>query len=613
LEPEAKPEVAPSAGLAAFVRRLVPYLRPRAKELTLAAVLLSASSGLALAGPWLIKRAVDVDIPARSVEGLVVTAILYIISLAVLLATTWFHRTLLERIGQSAMADLRVDLLAKIVSLPISFFDEQPSGKLITRVQGDVDALRAVFTSTFLTLAGDLILFVGMLGIMIWQDWKLGTVALALLPVIAVAFTLFRRKAEKRFDEQRARAADVNGFLAEHLRVLPVLQAFDRTAWARERLRVLNGEKWTADVRAERAVIMFWNGVMMTESLAIAAILIAGGSRIGQGLTIGTLILFIGYVRRFFEPLHRLSDQLQTLERARASAARILAILNRQDEPAIALPAQRIEVAKERGSIRFEDVWFAYREPRSADDDAWVLRGLTFEVPAGSRQALVGPTGHGKSTTFALLLRFHVAQKGRVLLDGQDVRSIPLDELRRRFGLVLQDTRLFPGTLAENVLLENGGEGARDVLRRIDALDLLERLPRGLATELGEGGSGLSHGERQLVALARAVARDPEVLLLDEATASVDPATEGRLQRALEATCQGRTTIAIAHRLATVRRADRILLIERGRVVEAGSREQLLAVDGRYSALEKLQELARTGQSEPRPPSRRVALVGEAE
>jgi ATP-binding cassette subfamily B protein len=327
-----------------------------------------------------------------------------------------------------------------------------------------------------------------------------------------------------------------------------------------------------------------------------------GGARCAHGtLTVGTLVLFFEYVRRYYEPVHRLSDQLNVLEKARAAAVRIYALLDRPEEPDVLLPAEPRGLP---GEIRFEDVSFAYR------GEDWVLRGVSFTVPPGARYALVGPTGHGKSTILSLLLRFHVAQKGRVLVDGQDVRSIPLEDLRARFGLVLQDVRLFPGTLKENVLLGEGSdERATKALGTIGALDLALRLPDGLATQLGDGGDGLSFGERQLVACARALAREPRILLLDEATSSIDPATEARLHGALEKVMNGRTSLTIAHRLATVRSADRILYVERGEIVEQGTRRELLQSDGRYAALERLQTFEHAPAPEPVAPSPEASVV----
>lgn len=602
-----------------WVRRTLRYFRPHVGALAFSACLLLVTSGLAVAGPLVLRHALDVDVGhaletakatgTADLSGLARTAGLYVLVLVSLVLASWAQRWTLNTIGQSSMATLRAQLLRRLVHLPISIYDAEPSGKLISRVMGDVDALRQLMTSTFLMLVGDLLLFAAMAGTMLWIDWQLAVVALAILPLVGVGFYFFRKHAGPRFAAARARNAELVGFLAEHLRAMPVLQALDRTEWARERCRELSQARYDADARGEVVVISFFNGITMTEAIGTSAILIFGALRVAHGsLTIGVLVLFFEYVRRYYEPVHRLTEELHNLERARAGAARVYALLDEEPEPDVLLPAEprREEtVSRARGELRFEDVWFAYprrrpargsepaAEPAEPLEERWVLKGVSFSVPAGARFALVGPTGHGKSTVLSLLLRFHVAQKGRVLVDGEDVRSVPLATLRRRFGLVLQDVRLFPGTLAENVAmgLEPAADRARKALETIGAADLLARLPDGLETSLGDGGAGLSEGERQLVACARALAREPEVLLLDEATSSIDPATEARLQRALESVSRGRTVLTIAHRLATVRAADRILYVEHGQIQEQGTRAELLALGGKYAALEKLQAL----------------------
>jgi ABC-type multidrug transport system fused ATPase/permease subunit len=573
-----------------WIARTVGYFRPYVAETVFAAVLLAASSALTLAGPLVLQHAIDVDVKARDLDRLARSAFLYVGVLVALILVTLVQRALLNRIGHGSMATLRKDLLARIVRLPVKTFDTQPAGKLMTRVMGDIDALRTLMTGTFLLMAGDVILFVAMAFVMLYEDWELALIALGLIPVIAFGFTVFQKKAGPRFQAARARNAELTGFLAEHLRAMPVLQALDRTEWARRRCESLGQSRYDADRSAERVVISYFNSITLTEAVGTAVILLVGGARCASGtLTVGTLVLFFEYVRRYYEPVHRLSDQLNVLERARASALRVYALLDEEPEADVLLPAAPAQGAQ--GEIRFEDVWFAYdRREASRPEDDWVLKGVSFTVPPGARFALVGPTGHGKSTILSLLLRFHTAQKGRVLVDGEDVRTVPLEKLRSRFGLVLQDVRLFPGTLAENVILEDGDAAkARAALAAVSALDLVARLPDGLATQLGDGGEGLSYGERQLVACARAFAREPRILLLDEATSSIDPATERRLHAALEEIMKGRTSLVIAHRLATVRSADRILYVEKGEIREEGTRRELLARNGRYAALERLQ------------------------
>ncbi|MEZ0228083.1 MAG: ABC transporter ATP-binding protein, partial [Planctomycetota bacterium] len=474
-----------------WIARTLSYFRPYLFEMSIASLLLAASSGLALLGPIILKRAIDVDVAAKDPAALARSAGLYVVVLASLVVITLLQRACLNRMGHGAMSNLRKDLLRRIVTQPVSTFDEQPAGKLMTRVMGDLDALRELMTGSFLVMVGDVLLFVGMAAIMLVMDWKLALIALGLIPFIGVGFKVFQSTAGPRFARARAKNADLVGFMAEHLRAMPVLQALDRTGWARERCRELGQARIDADKAAERVVISYFNSITMSEAVGTALIVLVGSWRCAEGtLTVGTLVLFFEYVRRYYEPVHRLSDQLHVLERARASASRVYALLDKEPEPDTLLEMAQRPAPGLQSEIRFEDVWFAYK------GEEWVLKGVSFTVPAGARFALVGPTGHGKSTILSLLLRFHVAQKGRVLVDGEDVRSVPLAQLRARFGLVLQDVRLFPGTLAENVLLgDEDGDKAKKALAAIGALDLVSRLPDGLATQLGDGGEGLSYGD----------------------------------------------------------------------------------------------------------------------
>jgi ATP-binding cassette subfamily B protein len=564
-------------------------LAGRRGKVGLAAFLLACSTSLTIATPLVLRRAIDVSSKADH-AALVLFSLVYIVVLAATVGTTWLQRVTIASAARSAMSELRIQLVQRTLALPIARLDGLPSGKLIASIMGDVDTLSDALAGAVLNLVADALLFSGMFVAMLSVDRPLALVPLAMFPCLVLSFIRFRRAARPRQLEVRRQRAELSAFLVEHLRGLAALQAADRTEWALDQCKRRGSDLYSAELTAKQATFSNFGFLNLVQGLGTTAVLGLGGSRCAAGtLTLGTLIAFLDYMRRYNEPILRWADQFQALEQARSAATRIFALLDLETEPATTLPRETTAEPRAcRGALRFEGVWFSY-EP--GEPKKWALTDVSFEVPAGLRYAIVGPTGHGKSTILWLLLRFYTPQRGRILLDGEDLRSIPLRELRTRIGLITQDVRLFPGTIAENVLPGRriDEEGARQAFGAIGALDMVDRLHDGVRTDVGEGGAALSQGERQLVVCARSVAREPEVLLLDEATASVDPVTEERLQASLEKLMLGRTGIVIAHRLSTVSRADRILVIEKGRVVEAGSRLELLAIEGRYAELERIQ------------------------
>ena len=566
--------------------RLLVLLRPQVPNVSLAVLCLASSTGLGVAAPLVLRAVVDAAIAGQGVRALAVDSALYLFVVIGTIVATWSQRALLARVALAVLTTLRVSLVERILRLPLATLDGMPSGKLIATTMGDVDALRDFLTGPFLNVVADTLFFAGMAAAMVGLDVQLAVVPLAALPVLLWMLVRYERVARPRSLELRRQRAELAAFFAERIRGIQVLQAADRIAWTTDACNRLGEEYYRTQMRSMMPANWLIGGVILVQAIVAVSVLVVGGGRCVAGtLTVGTLIAFLDYMRRYNEPVFRWSNQFQIIERARAAASRVFALLDCDTEPAtLAVPAQARSAR--RGEIRFEDVWFSYdKGPAPAN---WVLRAVSFDVPAGKRFALVGPTGHGKSTILSLLLRLYVPQRGRILLDGEDLNAIPLVELRTRVGLVTQDVRLFPGTVAENILFGRTGD-ARRALESVGGFEAIEKLTDGVDTKVGDGGAGLSQGERQLIVCARTIARAPEVLLLDEATASVDPVTEERLETALVRLMADRSVLVVAHRLSTLRNADRILVIRDGEIAESGTRAELLARNGRYAELERLQ------------------------
>lgn len=553
--------------------RLAPLFRPQLGLLGACMAGLCVATGLSLLGPWLVAQAIDRGISGGEGELLPRLALAYFAVVAGHMAITWVSRVGIEQVAQGAMFRLKQRLFDHLVGHDQAFHDRHPSGRLITRVQGDTQALQVLFAEVILATPADVALIVGILAMLLAVSPAIAALVFAVAPFWALALWIFRKKSPPLFLAEREVRAKLTGFLAEHVRAMPTLQRYDREAWARGRAEVLNGEVYRREIAESIARVLFFNSVILVRALGFALVLWAGAWLVMQGsLTVGVLVMGLGYLRQLFNPLMRVSHNLGTIERARAAAIRIAGIFDA--EPTIGEPAAPVPWPGLAEAIRFEAVSFAY------DPAAPVLTGLDLEVRAGSRVGIVGATGSGKSSLINLLLRFRDPQAGAVTIDGVDVRKIGLRDLRDHVGLVLQDVHLFPGTVLDN--LGGDAEPAARALARL-----------GIAIPLGApvvaDGSNLSRGERQLLTFARALVYDPEVLVLDEATSAVDPATEARVQAALETLQAGRTTLLVAHRLATVRDCDRIYVLSRGAVVEAGTHEELVARRGAYAALYQLQ------------------------
>lgn len=565
---------------------LLPLLKPHKRPLLFCLFLLAGATLLSLYWPILLKRALDVDIKNSDFQGLLVTALGIGLLQAVALALQYVQRIKLETIGQGVMVDLKRKLFDHILSLDISFFDRNPVGRLMARIESDTEALRMLFTNTVVLLVGDLLLMVGIYAVMFYYSWQLTLILLAVVPCVGLLIYVFERKTTPRFLEVRKKVAELTATITEFLHGMSIVQIFNRGAYVRQRVDYANELKFVEDRYVNIAVVLFFNTVFFFEPIGIGLVLFFGMLWVKSGaLTIGTISLFIILIWRSFEPIWRVSEQLSTIQKAIAGAKRIFALLS--EEQKLPDPIRPVHFSKLEKGIRFEHVWFSY-----TGDDNYALKDVTFDIQVGKRVALAGVTGGGKSTVISLMLRFYDPQKGRITVDGIDLRDVPKAELRRRFALVLQDILLFPGDVHANIGLESEAITDEKILaaaRTVEADRFIQKLPDGYRTEVSEKGANFSRGERQLLSFARALVADPDLLILDEATSSVDPETERTIQASLKRLMAGRTSLIIAHRLSTILDVDEILVIRNGEIIERGTHTELILMDGYYSKLFHLQ------------------------
>lgn len=573
----------------AVIRRMAGLFRPHRRTLVLATFLLLATTALQLAGPLLIRRAIDVDIRGKSLRGLLATVGAYVAIQALFLVLNYLQKVRLEMMGQEIILGLRRDLFARLLAQPLAFYDRNPVGRLISRVQSDTDALRQMFATTVVSLVEAMVLFAGMLAVMVMVNGRLTLVVAAIIPPMIATAWILAVGGSARFREVRRKAADISAFIAERIQGVSLLQAFGRERDSVREMKALNDEKFRVSLRAEWLAVGLFQALFFFEVVGIVGVLWFGGRWVLSGaLTLGTLIMFIEYIRRLFEPVMRLSEQLGVMQRAIAAAGRVFGLLDL--EPVVKDPEHAVSWAGFARAIEFKNVSFSY-----FDNGEYALRNVSFTIPRGEKWAIVGATGGGKSSILNLLLRFYDPQAGEVLLDGIDARAMTQRDLRRRMALVLQDVYLFPGDVLANIAPDGVCDDPRTearlraAARIVGAEEFIEALPEDFRTPIAERGANLSAGQRQILSFARALAADPEILLLDEATASVDPKTESQIQRALHELLEGRTAIVIAHRLSTVRDADGILVVQGGRIVERGRHDELLAAGGVYADLHALQ------------------------
>lgn len=588
--------------------RLLRYLRPYRAHIAGALLLMLAVSALGIAGPYLVRLAIDGALEAGgdAATRWQVLRRLGLLYVGVLVLTAGLHYAqimVLQITGQRVMLDLRRQLFRHLLRQDLALFDRQPVGRLMTRLTSDIEALNELFTSGLVTVVMDVFTLAAIMGVMLWMDWRLALLSFAVIPALFALAIVFRTRVRKSFRRIRVRVARINAFLQEHFSGMAVVQGFGQQQRRLDRFDRLNEAHTQAHLETVAAFAVFFPAVELISTAAVVLVLWKGGLWVQGGtVTLGTLVAFVQYAQRFYRPISDLSEKFNILQGAMAASERVFALLDRR--PHLVSPAMPAAVpSRARGEIRFENVRFGYDPVTAEADEAGaevrtdepklaVLDGLDLHVRPGERVAIVGSTGAGKTTVISLLLRFYDVDAGAILLDGIDVRRWPLARLRRQFALVLQDPRLFSGTLRENLRLwdeDFDDERLHEAIRRTGFDRVIARLPRGLDEEMREGGSRLSTGERQLAALTRALAHDPPVLILDEATASVDPRTEAQVQEATRTLLEGRTSLVIAHRLSTVRDADRILVLHHGRKFEEGTHEELMAQGRLYRRLVEMQ------------------------
>ena len=594
-------EIAGKAYDTRILRRFATYVKPYRAAMVVVLLILPLVAACRLAQPWIIKLAIDDHIITARLAGLEGIAALFLGILLTEALLSYLEVYLLQSLGQRIMADIRDELYRHVMRLPVPWFDRTPVGSVVTRLTSDVEVLGEMFASGIITIVGDILLLIGIVSVMLWMNLKLSLVTFSILPLLFYVAWAFRRRMRQSFREVRARLGNLNAFLAECIGGMPIIQAFNRQRDEDHRFSELN-----AAYRDANMPVIFWDAslyaiVEALSSVAVALLIWYGGGEILRGaLTFGILVAFIQYIEKFFAPIRDLSAKYSVMQGAMAALERIFALLDTpegQGASGKGLQGKIRETNSDSGFpltpcplslaplIELRNITFAYREGENA------LENFSLIVRRGERVALVGESGGGKTTVTRLLTRLYEIDAGNIFIEGLDVRSMSQQELRRRIGIVLQDPCLFAGSIEFNICL--GDEEARQRVQQAAAIvganRFIERLPAGYQEEVRERGSNFSVGEKQLISFARAVAFDPEVLVLDEATASVDTASEQMIQEGLRGLMQGRTSLVIAHRLSTIQDANRIVVVHRGRKMEEGTHQELMLAQGLYYKLHQLQ------------------------
>jgi ATP-binding cassette subfamily B protein len=588
-----------------LIRRLAEFVKPYWRAMLGATLLMICGAMVELAPPYLLRTAIDGPIAQRDVSGVVPIFLLYALALVGAFFLRYGQTYIVQSTSQKIMVDIRMRIFSHIQGMSLRFFDRNPVGRLLTRITNDVDALNEFITQGTVALLGDLVRLVFVVATMLLLNWRLALISFAMLPVVLFTTMIFQKIMRTVYRQVRQRIARINAYLNEQITGVLVTQLFNGEERSRLRFEELSNDYQKAQLHSNKIFAVFFPTISFISTLAMALLLSWGGQLVlGDLATLGLLVAFIQYTDQAFQPIRQLAERYNTLQSAMASSERIFGVL---DTEANVRDAEQTKALHQpvRGEICFEDVWFSYTpemiaaratesvaglDPQAAE---WVLRGLSFRIPAGQSVAVVGATGAGKTSLVSLMARFYDIQSGSITLDGIDIRDVTQHELRRHIGAVPQDPICFSGSIRDNIRLHDQTITEEQVARAsaiANAAPFIERLPGGYEYEVRERGSNLSVGQRQLLAFARAIAFNPEVLLiLDEATSSVDTETEALMQAALEQLIKGRTSIVIAHRLSTIRHVDRILVLHKGKLVEDGSHEELLAQHGFYHRLYQLQ------------------------
>lgn len=568
-----------------LMRRLLVYLRPYRGRIFIALILLIASAGLQVLTPYLVKIAIDRYISNHDIAGLTKISGLYLLVLVVSMFLSYCQVYIMQMTGQYIMYDMRTQLFSHLQTRELNFFHKNPVGRLMTRVTNDVDVLNELFTSGVVSILGDIMTLLAIVIAMLYDNPAVALVALSVMPMLIITTALFRKKARAAYSETRYWLAKMNAFLQEAISGMGVIQIFTKEKKMFQKFDRINHKHYEATKKSISAYAVFYPAVELIEAIAIALIVWYGGNRtLADAVTFGTLIMFIQYTQRFFRPIADLSEKYNILQSAMASSERIFNLLDNKEQ--IVEPAGITKLPKRLSSVEFRNVSFRYPTGET------VLKNVSFRIAEGEKIAIVGPTGAGKTTITSLLLRFYDGFEGEILLNGTDLRRIPREQLRRDIAVVFQDAFLFSRTVKENITFDRPeitDDQMKSVANYLLADEFIRQLPSGYDQLLSERGSNLSFGQRQLLTFVRALAADPSIVILDEATSSVDIETEYVIRRALTNLMAGRTAILIAHRLSTIQNVDRILVLLEGEVREQGTHQELLANGGLYSKLYQLQ------------------------
>ena len=574
-----------------IAKRLVRYLRPYWKLVVAALALTLVTNILVSTQPYFTKMAVDDFITPRRTDGIWLFALAFFGVFLFRFLFSYIQEILLNNVGQRVMYDLRSELFAKLQKQELAYYDRYPVGRIMTRLTSDVDALNELFTSGVIDVLGDLVVIFAIIGMMFWMDWKLAVVTLLTVPLLFAATNWFRKEARRGFDRVRTRNAKLNAFLQEYISGAQTVQLFNAEEKAKRRFHEINDDYRNANIETIYYYSVFYPLVDFIGAVGIAVVIFAFGSEYlggisaaGAGLTVGVLASFIQYSLQLFQPIRDLSDKFNVLQAAIVASHRIFILLDL--EVNIETPEKPKKSGKVVGKIEFQNVWFTYKE------NEWVLRDVSFTVNPGESIALVGHTGSGKTTVTNLIMRFYDVQQGKILVDGVDVRDWDLKDLRSNFAVVLQDVFLFSGSIENNIRLGNKEiteERVKWAASEVHADEFIRKLDRSYESEVRERGAGLSVGQKQLISFARALAFDPTILVLDEATSSIDTETEQLIQQAVDRVMQNRTSLVVAHRLSTIQQCDRIMVFHHGELRESGTHNELLLHRGLYWRLYQLQ------------------------
>jgi ATP-binding cassette subfamily B protein len=590
-----------------LMRRLLVYTRPYRALMYGAFALLCVEGAIQVVGPLLTRRVIDIAVPTHNMRIVIISTTLFFLALLTEFVMSYGQTWLTSLLGQRVMRDLRMEIFEHLQRLSVSYFDRNPAGRLITRVTSDVETLNELFTSGVVAGLGDLFTLIAISVAMLIMDWRLAIASFAVIPFVVMVSGLFRKGVRETYRDIRVRLARINSFLQERLTGMRIVQLFGQEQREARRFDELNRSHLDAHLKSITVYALYFPAIELLTSIALAILIVAGAARVHANmLTVGTVAAFLQLVRRFFQPLQDLSEKYNILQTAMASSERIFTLLD--TVPTVPDNAREVGALRNKNGVEvvFEDVWFAYdlahlarHKPGTELERTpveWVLKGVSFTARPGETLALVGHTGAGKTTIVNLLMRFYDPQRGRITINGVDIRTMPLQELRSLIGYVQQDIFLFAGDIATNIRLSNpiSDEEVVRAAAEVGADRIIRGFPQGYGQVLGERGASISVGERQLLSFARAIAANAPLLLLDEATSAVDSEIEAEIHAALSVLVAGRTTVAVAHRLSTIANADMILVLHHGEIAERGTHEQLLERGGLYSTLWRLQ----AGESE---------------